>query len=253
MGVCLITRISSWRFKMRIDKMLANLGYGSRKEVKGLLKKGGVKINGEIVKDAKEHINPNQDVVSINGQEVIYKEFIYLMMNKPGGVISATEDNRDETVIDLLEMEDQVYEPFPVGRLDKDTEGLLLITNDGQLSHRLLSPKKHVPKTYFAVIEGEVTEADILAFRKGVTLDDGYETKPGELVILKSGLMSDIELTITEGKFHQVKRMFQAVGKRVVYLKRISMGSLKLDETLELGEYRELTDEELEELMNYQP
>jgi 16S rRNA pseudouridine516 synthase len=253
MGVCLITRITSWRFKMRIDKMLANLGYGSRKEVKGLLKKGAVKINGEIVKDAKEHINPNQDVVSINGQEVIYKEFIYLMMNKPGGVISATEDNRDETVIDLLEMEDQVYEPFPVGRLDKDTEGLLLITNDGQLSHRLLSPKKHVPKTYFAVIEGEVTEEDIQAFRKGVTLDDGYETKPGELVILKSGLLSDIELTITEGKFHQVKRMFQAVGKRVVYLKRISMGSLKLDETLELGEYRELTDEELEELMNYQP
>jgi 16S rRNA pseudouridine516 synthase len=238
---------------MRIDKMLANLGYGSRKEVKGLLKKGAVKINGEIVKDAKEHIDPNQDVVTINGQEVVYKEFIYLMMNKPGGVISATEDNRDETVIDLLEMEDQVYEPFPVGRLDKDTEGLLLITNDGQLSHRLLSPKKHVPKTYFAAIEGEVTEEDILAFRNGVTLDDGYETKPGELVILKSGHMSDIELTITEGKFHQVKRMFQAVGKRVVYLKRISMGSLKLDETLELGEYRELTDEELEELMNYQP
>ncbi|CAG9608949.1 pseudouridine synthase [Pseudoneobacillus rhizosphaerae] len=238
---------------MRIDKMLANLGYGSRKEVKGLLKKGAVKINGKLVKDAKEHIDPNEDVVTINGQEVVYKEFIYLMMNKPGGVISATEDNRDETVIDLLEMEDQVYEPFPVGRLDKDTEGLLLITNDGQLSHRLLSPKKHVPKTYFAVIEGEVTEEDIHAFRKGVTLDDGYETKPGELVILKSGIMSDIELTITEGKFHQVKRMFQAVGKRVVYLKRISMGSLKLDETLELGEYRELTVEELEELMNYQP
>jgi 16S rRNA pseudouridine516 synthase len=242
-----------WRIKMRIDKMLANLGYGSRKEVKGLLKKGAVKINGKMVKDAKEHIDPNEDVVTINGQEVVYKEFIYLMMNKPGGVISATEDNRDETVIDLLEMNDQVYEPFPVGRLDKDTEGLLLITNDGQLSHRLLSPKKHVPKTYFAVIEGEVTNEDVNAFRNGVTLDDGYETKPGELVILKSGLMSEIELTITEGKFHQVKRMFQAVGKRVVYLKRISMGSLKLDETLELGEYRELTEEELEELMNYQP
>jgi 16S rRNA pseudouridine516 synthase len=242
-----------WRIKMRIDKMLANLGYGSRKEVKGLLKKGAVKINGKMVKDAKEHIDPNEDVVTINGQEIVYKEFIYLMMNKPGGVISATEDNRDETVIDLLEMNDQVYEPFPVGRLDKDTEGLLLITNDGQLSHRLLSPKKHVPKTYFAVIEGEVTNEDVNAFRNGVTLDDGYETKPGELVILKSGLMSEIELTITEGKFHQVKRMFQAVGKRVVYLKRISMGSLKLDETLELGEYRELTEEELEELMNYQP
>jgi 16S rRNA pseudouridine516 synthase len=237
---------------MRIDKMLANLGFGSRKEVKGLLKKGAVKVNGEMVKDAKEHIDPNKDKVTINDQEVVYKEFIYLMMNKPAGVISATEDNRDETVIDLLELEDQVYEPFPVGRLDKDTEGLLLITNDGQLAHRLLSPKKHVPKMYFAVIEGEVSEEDVQAFRKGVTLDDGYETKPGELTILKSGLMSDIELTITEGKFHQVKRMFQAVGKRVVYLKRMTMGTLKLDETLELGEYRELTDEEIEELMNYQ-
>jgi 16S rRNA pseudouridine516 synthase len=253
MGLCLKTRKPIWRIKMRIDKMLANLGYGSRKEVKGLLKKGAVNINGKLVKDAKEHIDPNDDVVTINGQEVVYKEFIYLMMNKPGGVISATEDNRDKTVIDLLEMNDQVYEPFPVGRLDKDTEGLLLITNDGQLSHRLLSPKKHVPKTYFAVIEGEVTNEDVYAFQNGVTLEDGYETKPGELVIVKSGLMSDIELTITEGKFHQVKRMFQAVGKRVVYLKRISMGSLKLDETLELGEYRELTEEELEELMNYQP
>jgi 16S rRNA pseudouridine516 synthase len=237
---------------MRIDKMLANLGFGSRKEVKGLLKKGAVKVNGVMVKDAKEHIDPNKDKVTINDQEVVYKEFIYLMMNKPAGVISATEDNRDETVIDLLELEDQVYEPFPVGRLDKDTEGLLLITNDGQLAHRLLSPKKHVPKMYFAVIEGEVSEEDVQAFRKGVTLDDGYETKPGELTILKSGLMSDIELTITEGKFHQVKRMFQAVGKRVVYLKRMTMGTLKLDETLELGEYRELTDEEIEELMNYQ-
>jgi 16S rRNA pseudouridine516 synthase len=237
---------------MRIDKMLANLGFGSRKEVKQLLKAGAVLINGNMTKDAKEHIDPNKDIVTINGQEVVYKEFIYLMMNKPGGVISATEDNRDETVIDLLEMEDQVYEPFPVGRLDKDTEGLLLITNDGQLAHRLLSPKKHVPKIYFAVIEGEVTSEDIEAFKKGVTLDDGYETKPGVLTILKSGLMSDIELTITEGKFHQVKRMFQAVGKRVVYLKRISMGSLKLDETLELGEYRELTDEELEELIGNQ-
>ncbi|MHC0038924.1 pseudouridine synthase [Pseudoneobacillus sp. C159] len=237
---------------MRIDKMLANLGFGSRKEVKKLLKDGSVRINGTVVKDAKEHLDPNMDIVTINGEEIIYKEFIYLMMNKPQGVISATEDTRDKTVVDLLEMEDQIYEPFPVGRLDKDTEGLLLITNDGQLSHRLLSPKKHVPKTYFAVIEGEVTETDIEAFRKGVTLDDGYFTKPGELVILKAGLMSDIELTITEGKFHQVKRMFQAVGKRVVYLKRLSMGPLKLDETLELGEYRELTDEEIEQLLEYQ-
>jgi 16S rRNA pseudouridine516 synthase len=237
---------------LRIDKMLANLGYGSRKEVKQLLKSGSVKIDDVVVKDAKQHVDPEKQTVTLNGEVIEYREFIYLMMNKPQGVLSATEDNHTETVIDLLELEDQVYEPFPVGRLDKDTEGLLLITNDGQLAHRLLAPKKHVPKTYFAVIEGEVTEADITAFANGVTLDDGYETKPGELNILKSGIRSDIELTITEGKFHQVKRMFEAVGKRVVYLQRISMGPLELDETLELGEYRELTDEEIELLMNYQ-
>lgn len=236
---------------MRIDKMLANLGYGSRKEVKSLLKSGSVKVNDQVVKDAKQHVDPEADTVALNGEVIEYREFIYLMMNKPPGVISATEDMVDETVIDLLEIEDQVFEPFPVGRLDKDTEGLLLITNDGQLAHRLLSPKKHVPKMYFAVIDGEVTEDDIEAFSRGVMLDDGYVTKPGELVILKSGIRSDIELTIMEGKFHQVKRMFEAVGKRVVYLKRISMGSLKLDETLELGEYRELTDEELTGLLEY--
>ncbi|WP_034645723.1 pseudouridine synthase [Bacillus methanolicus] len=237
---------------MRIDKMLANLGFGSRKEVKKILKEGAVRVNGQIVKDAKQHVDPENDVVTLNGETVEYKEFIYLMMNKPPGVVSATEDHQDETVIDLLGMEDLVFEPFPVGRLDKDTEGLLLITNDGQLAHRLLSPKKHVPKTYFAVIDGEVTERDREAFKNGVALDDGYKTKPGELKILKSGLTSDIELTITEGKFHQVKRMFQAVGKRVIYLKRISMGPLKLDETLELGEYRELTDEELQQIREYQ-
>ncbi|MBO0960321.1 rRNA pseudouridine synthase [Neobacillus sp. MM2021_6] len=237
---------------MRIDKMLANLGYGSRKEVKQLLKGGAVKVDDIVVKDAKQHVDTAKQTVTLNGEVVEYREFIYLMMNKPQGVLSATEDNSCETVIDLLEMEDQVYEPFPVGRLDKDTEGLLLITNDGQLAHKLLSPKKHVPKTYFAVIDSEVTEKDIEVFAKGVTLDDGYETKPGELKILKSGIRSDIELTITEGKFHQVKRMFEAVGKKVVYLKRISMGPLPLDETLELGEYRELTDEEVELLREYQ-
>ena len=166
---------------MRIDKLLANIGYGSRKEVKGLLKSGVVKVNEVVTKDAKLQVNPDLDAVTVHGELVEYKEFIYLMMNKPPGVLSATEDNYQETVIDLLELEDSVYEPFPVGRLDKDTEGLLLITNDGKLAHQLLSPKKHVPKTYFAVIEGEVTEHDIEAFRAGVTLEDGYLTKPGEL------------------------------------------------------------------------
>ncbi|RSK28229.1 rRNA pseudouridine synthase [Bacillus sp. HMF5848] len=231
---------------MRIDKLLSNMGYGSRKDVKKLLKSGTVKANDEVIKDSKEHVDPVNDVVTVHGEVVEYKEFIYLMMNKPPGVISATEDNVEETVIDLLEMEHQIFNPFPVGRLDKDTEGLLLITNDGQLAHQLLSPKKHVSKTYYAVIEGEVTEADVKAFKRGVVLDDGYETMPAELEIIKSGLRSEIEITIVEGKFHQVKRMFEAVQKRVVYLQRLSMGPLNLDETLELGEYRELTDEELD-------
>ena len=234
---------------MRIDKMLANLGYGSRKEVKDLLKSGVVKVNEMSVKNGKEQVDPKVDIVTLHGEVIEYKEYIYLMMNKPQGVISATEDHYEKTVIDLLEMEDAVYSPFPVGRLDKDTEGLLLLTNDGQLAHQLLSPKKHVPKTYFAVIDREVTNADVQAFLEGVTLDDGYVTKPGQLKIIKSGIHSNIELTITEGKFHQVKRMFEAVGKKVVYLQRISMGPLQLDESLELGEYRELTDEEMTALM----
>ncbi|MEH7400257.1 MULTISPECIES: pseudouridine synthase [Bacillaceae] len=231
---------------MRIDKILANMGYGSRKEVKSLLKQGVVKVGDNIVKSPKEHVDIEQQVVTVNGEVVEYKEFVYLMMNKPPGVISATEDSEHETVIGLLEYEDIIFEPFPVGRLDKDTEGLLLITNDGHLAHQLLSPKKHVPKKYYATIDGVVTEADIKAFEKGVTLEDGYLTKPGYLTILKSGEESEIELVIMEGKFHQVKRMFEAVGKKVTYLKRLEMGPLKLDEELELGEYRELTDEEID-------
>ncbi|MCP1145617.1 pseudouridine synthase [Lysinibacillus endophyticus] len=233
---------------MRLDKLLANMGFGSRKEVKQLLKQKAVTIDGEVVKDASIHVNPEVQQVSVYGEVVQYTEFIYLMMNKPPGVISATEDNYDQTVIDLLDPLAQHFKPFPVGRLDKDTEGLLLITNDGQLAHNLLSPKKHVPKTYYALIDGEVTVEDIEAFKLGVELDDGYVTKPGELVILKSGSTSEIELTIQEGKFHQVKRMFESVGKKVTYLKRLSMGSLVLDENLELGEYRELTEEELASL-----
>ena len=236
---------------MRIDKLLANTGYGSRKEVKKLLKTGAVQINETVVKDPQTHLDPETDSVTVHGEIVVYKEFIYLMMNKPDGVISATEDDREETVIDLLEIEDQIYEPFPVGRLDKDTVGLLLLTNDGQLAHQLLSPKKHVPKTYYAKIAGLVTEHDIEAFKQGVTLDDDYKTKPAELVILSTNERenrSEIELTITEGKFHQVKRMFTAVEKEVIYLKRISMGSLVLDESLKAGEYRSLTKEEVDAL-----
>ncbi|MFS0689172.1 pseudouridine synthase [Sporosarcina sp. 179-K 8C2 HS] len=235
---------------MRLDKLLANMGFGSRKEVRQLLKKGAVQVNAESVKDAALHVDPENDEVTILGERVVYKEFIYLMLNKPQGVISATEDDRDRTVIDLLDSEYRHFEPFPVGRLDKDTEGFLLITNDGKLAHELLSPKKEVPKTYYAHIDGRVDETDIERFAEGLTLDDGYFTKPGQLRILHSAETSEIELTITEGKFHQVKRMFEAVGKRVVYLKRLSMGPLELDTTLSLGEYRELTDEEVAMLRN---
>lgn len=199
---------------MRLDKLLANMGYGSRKEVKKLLKDGVVRIDGKPVKDAKFHVNIEKQEVTIYGEVVEYKEFVYLMMHKPQGVISATEDDHHETVVDLLEFEDAIFNPFPVGRLDIDTEGLSLLTNDGKLTHQLLSPKKHVPKKYYAHIEGVVTEKDVEDFAKGVVLDDGYETKPGELTILNSDDISEIELVITEGKFHQVKRMFEAVGKK---------------------------------------
>ncbi len=239
---------------MRIDKLLSNVGFGSRKEVKQLLKKGAVKIDGEPVKDPKTHVIPDQQEVTVNEEIVEYKEFVYLIMNKPAGYLSATEDEYQETVIDLLEMEDAVFQPFPVGRLDKDTEGLLLLTNDGQLSHQLLSPKKHVPKTYYAVILGEVTNEDVIAFKKGVELDDGYVTKPAKLEILSSGNQSTIHVTITEGKFHQVKRMFESVGKKVTYLKRISMGPIVLDEEeLKTGEYRDLSEEEVELLREAKP
>jgi len=232
--------------RQRLDKILSNLGYGTRKEVKDLIKAGAVEIDGGIAKDVGMQVDPLIQKIKVNNKELIYREFIYVMMNKPQGVVSATEDNRDETVVDLLDSSLQAFDPAPVGRLDKDTEGLLLLTNDGQLAHRLLSPKKHVPKTYFAHIEGRVGEPDIKAFEKGVTLDDGYETMPAQLKILVQGEISQIEITIYEGKFHQVKRMFQAVDKKVVYLKRISMGKLKLDESLDNGEYRELTEEELQ-------
>jgi 16S rRNA pseudouridine516 synthase len=233
---------------MRIDKLLSNSGFGSRKEVKILLKGKAVEVNGETVRDPKFHVDEKTDEVSVAGEPVVYREFIYLMMNKPPGVISATEDHFDETVIDLLTEDEQRFEPFPVGRLDKDTEGFLLITNDGKLAHELLSPKKHVDKTYYAKIDSPVTDEDIEAFKQGVVLDDGYETKPAQLHILRSGEESEIELTITEGKFHQVKRMFESVGKQVIYLKRLSMGPLELDKKLELGEYRELTEQELTQL-----
>ena len=230
----------------RIDKILSNLGYGTRKDLKKIVKNGMVQVNGITIKDSAMKVDPEKDKIVINGEEIFYREFIYLMMNKPAGVISATFDNKDEIVIDLLEVEHQVFEPFPVGRLDKDTVGLLLLTNDGDLNHRLISPKWKVDKVYFAKIDQKVTEEDIEKFKHGITLDDGYRCKEAILEIQKASEEgSEIVLTIQEGKFHQVKRMFEAVGKKVTYLKRIEFGTLPLDEDLEEGEYRELTEEEI--------
>lgn len=235
---------------IRLDKYLADMGVGTRQEVKKYMKQGRVSVDGEMIKKPETKVDIEKSKVCFDGREVVYAEYEYYMLNKPAGVISATEDFHCETVIDLIESKKR-KDLFPVGRLDKDTEGLLLITNDGALAHRLLSPKKHVDKCYYAKVQGIVTEDDVIAFSKGVNIGTSEEeewTMPGKLIIEKSDDISEIRLTIQEGKFHQVKRMFQAVGKEVIYLKRERMGTLRLDESLETGEYRQLTDEELKNL-----
>ena len=229
---------------MRLDKFLANAGVGTRSEVKQYIKKGLIKINGIPAKKADMSISEKEDEIFFQNQKITLQTHFYYMMNKPQGVISATEDNFQKTVLDLLGSAKR-DDLFPVGRLDKDTEGLLLITNDGELAHKLLSPKKHVSKIYYARIQGCVTEDDVIAFKNGLQIDEDFKALPANLKILRSDTESEIEVEIYEGKFHQVKRMFQAVGKKVIFLKRLSMGPLKLDERLKPGEFRELTSKEL--------
>ena len=238
---------------MRLDKMLAHAGYGTRSEIKRAVRLGRVEVNGAAARDPGMTVDPEGDEIRMDGRLVRYREYVYFMLNKPPGVISATEDAREKTVVDLLRSEDRARDPFPVGRLDKDTEGLLLLTNDGRLAHELLSPRKHVDKVYEAVVAGAVGEDDVRAFEAGVTLDDGYRTMPAELNVREvkdsdDGPLTKVTVTIREGKFHQVKRMFEAVGKRVVRLRRIAMGPLELDPALPPGEYRELTEREKEAL-----
>lgn len=233
---------------MRLDKLLAHCGFGTRKEVKDYIKKGYVLVNNKVVKVDKTQVNPQEDVIEVDGEIIHYEEYIYYMLNKPQGYVSATEDNLHPTVVELI---DDYYrnDLFPVGRLDIDTEGLLILTNDGQLAHQLLSPKKHCPKIYYARIDGEVNNVDVERFRDGVVIDDDYLCKSAKLEILNvHQRKSEITVEIYEGKFHQVKKMFEAVGKKVEYLKRIQMKNLKLDENLNLGEYRRLTDEEIDRL-----
>ena len=231
----------------RIDKILSNMGYGSRKEIKEKIKAKSVTVDGDLVKDPGLKVDPETQTLVIEGEEVVYRKYIYLLMNKPKGVVSATFDNHDQTVIDLLPFDYQAFSPAPVGRLDKDTVGLLLLTNDGELNHKLLSPKNHVDKVYYAYLRDEAKEEDVEAFRRGVLLADGYKCLPAGLVIGEED-PREVWVTLREGKFHQVKRMFHARDNDVTYLQRISFGSLKLDENLDEGEFRELTEAELEGL-----
>lgn len=233
--------------KLRLDKYLADMGAGTRSEVKKAIAKGQVSIGGLVVKRPETKIDTEQDEVEYQGRSVSYVEYEYYMLNKPAGVVSATEDKKEQTVVDLIESRRR-KDLFPAGRLDKDTEGLLLITNDGKMAHRLLSPKKHVDKVYYARIKGNVGEGDVQAFSDGLDIGEKQKTLPAKLVILKADEISEIEVTIHEGKFHQVKRMFEAVEKEVLYLKRIRMGSLELDDTLLPGTYRNLTEKEISEL-----
>ncbi|MCI8580490.1 MAG: rRNA pseudouridine synthase [Dorea sp.] len=238
---------------IRLDKYLADMGEGTRQEVKKSIRQGRILVEGAPVKKPEYKIDETKQRVTIDGREICYRQFEYFMLNKPAGVVSATEDPREKTVISLIG-EAKRKDLFPAGRLDKDTEGLLLITNDGALAHRLLSPRHHVDKCYYAKIQGIVTEEDVKRFAEGVnigTKECEEWTAPGGLEILKkdeaSGI-SEIRLTLQEGKYHQVKRMFEAAGKTVTYLRRESMGSLVLDQSLKPGQYRRLTDEELESL-----
>ena len=236
---------------MRLDKFLVACAVGSRTEVKSLLKAGRVTVNGKKEKSAKLQINEERDEIRFDGQVLEYEEFVYYMMNKPQGVISATEDSIHRTVLDLLTDIARTKEVFPVGRLDIDTHGLLLLTNDGQLAHALLSPKRHVHKTYLAQVEGIMTQEDVETFAKGIPLKD-FICQPAKLEIMSvdpEKNQSLVRVTIAEGKFHQVKRMVSYCGKEVVDLQRLTMGTLILDENLKRGEWRRLTKEELETLL----
>jgi len=233
---------------IRLDKYLADMSQGTRSQIKEAARKGRILVNGQVEKKSDRKIDPDSDQVVFDGQLIGFVEMEYYLLNKPQGVISATEDRRQTTVLDLIE-DRQRKDLFPVGRLDIDTEGLLLITNDGGLAHRLLSPKKHVDKVYYARIEGKLPIDCGKRFEEGLTLEDGTDLKPARLEIIReSSEDAEIRLTIREGKFHQVKRMFEAVGCQVVYLKRLSMGPLTLDDSLKPGEYRTLTQEEIIQL-----
>ena len=233
---------------MRLDKYMADLQLGTRSNVRTLIRRGQVTVNGNIIKQPEYKIDEDNDIVDFNGRRLVYSRYKYYMLYKPSGVVtaSASKDASETTVMDILPS-DIGRNLSPVGRLDKDSEGLLLITNDGELAHRLLSPKKHVFKTYYAECDGIITQEKLLALERGVDIGDEKPTLPAKAKLLESYDNGyKIELSISEGRFHQIKRMIEAVGGKVTYLKRLSMGNLKLDETLKKGEFRELSAEELQ-------
>ncbi|WP_312635766.1 pseudouridine synthase [Oscillibacter sp.] len=234
----------------RLDKLLSGTGKWSRREVKLLVKQGRVLADGAPAPSSETKYDPETAVLAVDGELVVLSRYTWVMLNKPAGILSATEDGRGQTVLDLLPTELQKLGLFPVGRLDKDTEGLLLLTNDGQTAHRLLSPKYHVDKVYYARIAGRLEEADSRAFESGMTLEDGLVCLPAGLEILSTGETSECLVTLREGKFHQVKRMLAFRGKPVLYLKRLSMGKLTLDAALDSGGFRLLAEEERQMLQN---
>ena len=234
---------------MRLDKLIANSTAWGRKEIKQFVKKGKVSVNGKVISDSGFHVDEQNDTVTLSGERIIYSRYAYLMLNKPDGYISATFDKHYPVVTDLVPDEFSHLDLFPVGRLDIDTHGLLLLTNNGDLAHRLLSPKSHVPKTYFVRSSKPVTPSDIEVFKNGITLDADFTTQPSVLSP-SSDNPNESEVTIYEGKFHQVKRMFEAIDNEVIYLKRLSMGPLILDSSLPEGECRPLTEDEIQALIN---
>ena len=230
--------------KIRLDKYLADAGQGTRSQVKDLVKTGQVTVNGVTIKKSDIKVSPQDDVIEVLGKRLNYSEFEYYMLNKPAGVVSATKDNIDKTVIDLIK-EDKRRDLFPVGRLDKDTEGLLIITNDGIMANNLLAPGKHVSKKYYVEADGNISHEHIEMFLQGVDIGDEDMTAPAKLELIDTEDTSKAYITITEGRYHQIKRMFMAIGMKVIYLKRISMGPLTLDENLDIGQYRRLNQEEI--------
>lgn len=228
---------------IRLDKILADMGCGTRSEVKKEIRKGLVTVDGSVEKDPGRLLKGSESI-TFRGERLVYEAVVYYMLNKPSGVVSATEDRKQKTVLDLI-TEGRKKDLFPVGRLDIDTEGLLILTNDGEMAHRLLSPAHHVEKTYFAKVRGRLTEEDVRAFAEGLELSGDFTALPAKLEIGAAGEVSEALVTICEGKFHQIKRMFLKRGCEVLYLKRLSMGPLVLDEKLNPGEYRRLTEEEI--------